>query len=78
MSLASFSVRKKVTVTMFTLIILLMGVISFSKLGLDLMPDIDYPTISVVTTYTGASPEDIEEMITKPMEGWVGTVSNVK
>ena len=78
MSLASFSVRKKVTVTMFTLIILLMGVISFSKLGLDLMPDIDYPTISVVTTYTGASPEDIEEMISKPMEGWVGTVSNVK
>ena len=41
MSLASFSVRKKVTVTMFTLIILLMGVISFSKLGLDLMLDID-------------------------------------
>jgi len=78
MSIPSFSVKKKVTITMLTLIIVLLGIISYTKLGIDLLPDIEFPTISVVTTYPGASPEDVEEMVTKNMEKWVSTISDVK
>jgi HAE1 family hydrophobic/amphiphilic exporter-1 len=78
MSLASFSVRKKVTITMLTLIIVLLGYISYTKLGVDLMPDLEFPTVSIVTPYKGASSKDIEEMVTKPIEGWISTVTNVK
>ena len=78
MSIPSFSVKKKVTISMLTLIIILLGIISFSQLGLDLLPEIEFPTISVVTTYTGASSEDIEELVTEPMEQWISSISNVK
>ncbi len=78
MSLASFSVKKKVTITMLTLIIVLLGYISYTKLGVDLMPDLEFPTVSIVTPYKGASSKDIEEMVTKPIEGWISTVTNVK
>ncbi len=78
MSIASFSVKKKVTITMLSLIIVLLGLVSYSKLGLDMMPDLEFPTVSIVTPYTGASSRDIEEMVTKPIEQWLSTVSNVK
>lgn len=78
MSLSSFSVKKKVTITMLTLIVVLLGSISFSKLGVDFFPEMEFPTISVATPYTGASPEDIEEMVTRPLEKFISTVSNVK
>lgn len=78
MSLPSFSVKKKVTITMLALIIVLVGYISYTKLGVDLMPDIEFPTVSIVTPYSGASPEDIEEMVTKPIEQWISTVPNIK
>ncbi len=78
MSLPSFSVKKKVTITMLALIIVLIGYISYTKLGVDLMPDIEFPTVSIVTPYSGASPEDIEEMVTKPIEQWISTVPNIK
>jgi len=78
MSLPSFSVKKKVSITMLTLIIVLVGYISYTKLGVDLMPDIEFPTVSIVTPYSGASSKDIEEMVTKPIEKWISTVSNVK
>jgi len=78
MTIPAFSVKKKVTITMLTLIIVLVGVITFSRLGVDLLPDVDYPTISVVSTYSGASPADIEEIVTRPMEQWISTVQHVK
>jgi len=78
MGLSSFSVKKKVTITMLTLIIVLMGSIAFIRLGVDFFPEIELPTISVATAYTGASPEDIEEMLTRPLEKFISTVSNVK
>jgi len=78
MSLASFSVKKKVSITMLTLIIVLLGYVSYTKLGVDMMPDLEFPTVSIVTPYNGASSKDIEEMVTKPIEQWITTVSNVK
>ena len=53
---------------MMVMILVVVGLISLSRLGLDFFPDIDFPTVSVITTYSGASSEDIETTITKPLE----------
>jgi len=78
MKLADFSVNRSVTIAMITLIIVVLGILSFTKLGLDLLPDIEYPTVSVITTYSGVTSEDIEEILTKPIEDAVSTVQDVK
>lgn len=78
MNLPKFSVRKPITTTMIILIMVIFGLLSFSRLGVDLLPDIEFPTISVATSYTGVMPQDIEETITKPVEDAVATVDGVK
>lgn len=78
MSLPEFSVNKRVTITMLIGILLILGIITLRRLGLELLPDISYPIISAVTTYSGASPEDVEALVTKPIEEAVATVGRVK
>jgi len=78
MKLPEFSVDRPVTVTMLILIIVVVGVVSLSNLGLDLMPDITYPVMSVVTSYEGVASEEMESVVTKPIEEVVATVKNVK
>ena len=63
---------------MVVLVIVILGMISFTKLGLDMLPDMDYPYITVITTYGGVSSEDIEQNITRPVEQWISTVSGIK
>lgn len=71
------AIKRPVTTVMAILIVILAGVISLTTLKLDLMPSIDIPMAIVSTTYVGAGPEEIENLITKPIEEAVGTVSNV-
>ena len=78
MKIVDLSVDRKITVTMITLIVILGGLISFTKLGLDMLPDVEFPMVSVVTVYSGASPEDIESIVTKPIEQAISSVSGVK
>lgn len=78
MKLPEFSVKRKVTASMIAMILVVVGLIAFSRLGLDFFPDLEYPTVSVITTYRGASSEDIETTITKPLEQVVSSVSGVK
>ncbi len=78
MKIVDLSVDRKITVTMITLIVILGGIISFTKLGLDMLPDVEFPMVSVVTVYSGASPEDIESLVTKPIEQAIASVSGVK
>jgi len=78
MKIVDFSLRKRVTMSMVVLVIVILGMISFTKLGLDMLPDLDYPVITVVTTYSGVSSEDMEQNITRPVEQWISTVSNIK
>ena len=78
MRIVDLSVDRKVTVTMLTLIVILGGLISYTQLGLDLLPDIEFPMVSVVTVYSGASPEDIESILTKPIEQAIASVTGVK
>ncbi len=78
MKLPEFSVRRPVTVLMIIMVILVLGVISFPQLGLDMLPDITYPIISVITEYEGVAPEDMEKMVTRPLEEGISTVKGVK
>jgi HAE1 family hydrophobic/amphiphilic exporter-1 len=78
MKIVDFSLKKRVTMSMVVLVIVILGMISFTKLGLDMLPDMDYPYITVITTYGGVSSEDIEQNITRPVEQWISTVSGIK
>ncbi|MCD6124534.1 efflux RND transporter permease subunit [bacterium] len=78
MSLPEFSVKRPVTVIMLIGIIVVLGGFSLYNMGLELLPDINFPTISVITRWEGAAPEDVEQMITDPLEQIMGTIRNVK
>jgi HAE1 family hydrophobic/amphiphilic exporter-1 len=78
MNLPKFSVDKPVTITMMVLIMVVFGFFSLTRLGLDLLPDIDFPVVSVITSYSGVTSEDIEDVLTKPIEDVVATVKDVK
>jgi len=78
MRLPEFSVNKRVTTSMIAMILVVLGIFTFTRLGLDFFPDLEFPTVSVVTTYRGASSEDIEKTITKPIEQVVSSISRVK
>ncbi len=78
MNLPAFSVRRPVFTTMATLIVILLGLVSLSRLPIDLMPDITYPTISIRTWYENAGPREIENLITRPIEQAVAAVPGVE
>ncbi len=78
MNLAKFSVERPVTIMMIVAGILIFGVVSLELLPQELFPQIVYPQLTVVTPYENAAPEEIETLITKPVEEAVGTVAGVK
>ncbi|HHY91510.1 MAG TPA: efflux RND transporter permease subunit, partial [Clostridiales bacterium] len=78
MILSNISVKRPVTVLMFMLIAVLLGAISLVLLPIDLYPDIEVPVAIVSVTYSGVAPEEIETLITKPIEQSVASVSNLK
>lgn len=78
MNIAEFSVKRRITTAMVAMIIILFGIVTFFMMGLDLMPDLEFPNVTVVTQYPGVAAEDIEELVTKPIEEIVGTVQGVK
>ena len=73
-----FSVKKPLTVYVVALAILVLGVVAYLKMTPDLMPNMDYPYVIVVTSDPGASPESIEEEITKPLEKSLATLDQLK
>jgi len=77
MKLPELSVRRPVTVTMFFLALLLLGVVSYFQLPTDLLPDIDPPAISVITVYPGTNATDVENDVTKILEDVLSSVNNL-
>ncbi len=73
-----FSVKHPVSITMLIGILIALGAISYRKLGIELLPDIEYPSVSIITNYGHVAPEDVEELVTKPIEEVVSTVNGVK
>ena len=78
MRLPELSVRRPVTVAMAFLAIFLIGLVSMSKLPIDLMPEIEPPAITVITSYPGASARDVELKITKYVENDLSIINNLK
>ncbi len=76
--LIEIATERRVTVVMFTVAIALFGLVSLTRLNVNLLPDISYPTITVRTELTGAAPIEIENLLTKPVEEAVGVIRNVR
>ena len=78
MKIAAFAVRRPVLTVMVALIVIIVGGVSLARLAIDLMPDITNPTLSISTTYENASPEEIEELVTRPVEEAMSAVPGVE
>ena len=78
MNLPALSIKYPVTTTMLVLIVMVLGIVSFTRLGVDFFPGLDFPTIAVLTRYPGAASEEIETLITRPLEGAIASVSGIK
>ncbi|RLC42475.1 MAG: hypothetical protein DRH51_00685 [Candidatus Coatesbacteria bacterium] len=78
MRLVDFSVKRPVATLMMNLVIVAVGLFAVYQLKMDLIPDVKYPTLTVVTAYAGASPEDVEKQVTDLVESVVSTVSDLK
>ena len=76
--MAKFSVRKPLTVFVTALAVLILGIVSVIRMTPDLLPNMNFPYVIIMTTYPGASPETVEEEITKPMEQSMATLEHIK
>ncbi|WP_297520975.1 efflux RND transporter permease subunit [uncultured Clostridium sp.] len=78
MKITSFSIKRPITVFMGILIVLMFGAVSYLKLNIDMLPSFNLPMLMMMTQYSGAGPEEIEDLVTKPLEGVLATVGNVE
>jgi len=78
MSLAAGSVRRPITTIMAFLIVILLGSIAFWRLPVDLMPELTYPTLTVRTDYPNVGPQEVEDLVTRPIEEAVAAIAGVE
>jgi HAE1 family hydrophobic/amphiphilic exporter-1 len=78
MNIVEIAVKRPVTVWMFTFAIILFGMVSLSRLALNLLPELSYPTLTIRTDYIGAAPGEIEQLVSKPIEETIGVVKGVR
>ena len=76
--MSKYSVKKPFTVLVAVVMLLVLGIVSFTKMTTDLLPSISLPYILVITTYPGASPEKVENDVTQVLESALGTVNGVE
>lgn len=74
---SKFSVKKPYTVVVGVVLIIILGVVTFMNMTVDLLPNMNMPYAIVMTSYPGASPEEVETVVTKPVEQAMATVSNI-
>ena len=78
MNIIETSIKRPVFITCLFLFTIVLGFISLQKINVDLFPEVTFPTVSVVTDYKGASPEEIEYLITKPLEDAVSSIGGIE
>jgi HAE1 family hydrophobic/amphiphilic exporter-1 len=78
MNIVDIAVKRPVTVWMFTFAIVLFGMVSLSRLPINLLPELSYPTLTIRTDYIGAAPGEIEQLVSKPIEETIGVVKGVR
>ncbi|MFB3904390.1 MAG: efflux RND transporter permease subunit [Acidobacteriota bacterium] len=74
MNITRTAINRPVTVSMFVVAFMLFGLVSLDRLSLNLLPDISYPSLTIQTDYQDAAPEEVESLITRPIEEAVGVV----
>jgi HAE1 family hydrophobic/amphiphilic exporter-1 len=77
-SLASLSIKRAITFAMIYFFVFGFGLFGLSRLKIDLYPDVSFPVIAVITSYTGVAPEEMETLVTKPIEEAVASVEKIK
>jgi HAE1 family hydrophobic/amphiphilic exporter-1 len=78
MKLPQFSLNRPVTTTMALLVVVVLAMISLSRVPVNMVPDMDYPAVVVMTKYPGVGPEEIEKLITEPIEEWAASADKIK
>ncbi|MDH5434389.1 MAG: efflux RND transporter permease subunit, partial [Gammaproteobacteria bacterium] len=78
MNIIETAIRRPVTVAMFTLATLVFGLVLLNRLGFNLLPELNYPTLTVRTEFEGAAPVEVENLISKPLEGVLGTIKGLR
>ena len=78
MKITKFALDRPVTVLMVFSAVVLIGLISWQRLPLELLPSVNYPQITILTTYENVAPTEIESLLSKPIEEAVGTVQGVR
>jgi HAE1 family hydrophobic/amphiphilic exporter-1 len=78
MSFLSASVKRPVTTTMAVMIVTLLGGVAFSRLPVDLLPEVTSPTLTVRTNYANVGPQEVEDLITRPVEEAVAAIAGVE
>ncbi|MBS5078985.1 MAG: efflux RND transporter permease subunit [Clostridiales bacterium] len=76
--ISRYSVKRPYTVVVAVVLVIILGVVSFLNMKTDLLPDMTLPYAIVMTTYPGASPEEVETMVTRPVEQAMATISNIE
>ena len=77
-SLSKLAVDRPITFLMISLIMIGFGIFGITQLRLNLYPDVSFPTITVYTAYDGVAPEDIETLVTRPIEENIGSISGIR
>ncbi|MFZ1947629.1 MAG: efflux RND transporter permease subunit [bacterium] len=78
MNIAKGSVRRPILTFVIFFIVIVLGLVSLSRLSIDLMPELTYPTISVVTSYGNVGPEEMEQLVTRPIEEALAAVQGIE
>ena len=76
--LIEIATERRVTIVMFTVATVLFGMVSLSRLSVNLLPELSYPTVTIRTELTGAAPIEVENLLTKPIEEAIGVIRNVR
>lgn len=75
---SKYSVKKPFTVLVAVILVLVLGYVSITKMTPDLLPEMSFPYIMLMTTYPGASPEEVESAVTKPLEQTMASLDDIK
>jgi len=78
MFLSRFGIRRPLTVFMIFIGVIVLGLISLRSLKIDLFPEMNFPMVAIITSYSGVGPQEMESMVSKPIEAIVSTVTDVK
>lgn len=77
MNIAELSIKRPILVSMFLIVFIIFGILSYMNLDLDLAPQVDIPFVNITTVYPGSGPEEVETEITKPIEDAVSAISGI-